>query len=104
MDEIAGKGKSMFMLTAMRTAVIIDDTISKKTRIDFSEKFENVTVDRINILQRKREIINSAASGTLNLDDENWDFITANQISEVYTFIINQLRKYVVSDVSCIPG
>ena len=51
MDEIAGKGKSMFMLTAIRTAVIIDDTISKKTRIDFSEKIENVAVDRINILQ-----------------------------------------------------
>lgn len=99
MDEISGKGKSMFMLTAIGTAVIIDETISKKTTIDLFEKFENVAVDRIKILQRKREIISKATEGTLQLDDEAWDFIISNQVSEVYEFILSQLRKAIESSV-----
>ena len=97
MDEISGKGKSMFMLTAIGTAVIIEGTTSKKSAIDLSEKLENIAVDRIKILQRKREIIGKANDGTLVLDDEIWDFITANQVHEVYDFILSQLRKFVNS-------
>jgi len=92
MDEISGKGKSMFMLTAVGTAVVIDEPISKKAVVDFNEKFENIDVDRINNLQRKREIIKKAISDSLTLEDEIWDFLTANQVSEVYDFILKKLR------------
>lgn len=93
MDEISGKGKSMFMLTAMGTAVIIDDTDRNKTLLCSEEKYENVSVDKIKILQKKREIIDNAKAGTLNLEDDVWDFITNNQVSEVYNFVILKLGK-----------
>ncbi|HSC54123.1 MAG TPA: YbjQ family protein [Phnomibacter sp.] len=94
LDEISGKGKSMFMLTAIGTAVIIDDSGSKSLAVDLNEKFENVGLDRIKTLQRKRKIIDKANAGTLILEDEVWDFITSNQVSEVYDFILKKLRHY----------
>ena len=92
LDEISGKGKSMFMLTAIGTAVIIDDSNRKKQEIGVHEKFENISIERIKNLQQKREIIEKAANSNLILDDEKWDFITSNQIFEVYDFILAQLK------------
>lgn len=92
MDEISGKGKSMFMLTAIGTAVVIDEPTTIKAVVDFNEKFENIDIDKINNLKQKREIIKKAVSDSLTLEDEIWDFITANQITEVYDFILKKLR------------
>lgn len=95
MDEISGKGKSMFMLTAIGTAVIVDGTITKRTPLGISQQLENIDIERLKSLQRKREIIEKATDGTLVLDDEVWDFITANEVHEVYEFVLGQLRKYI---------
>ncbi len=93
LDEISGKGKSMFMLTAMGTAVIIDDSNRNKTLINLEEKFENVSIDKIKVLQKKREIIENAKTGNLNLEDDVWDFITNNQVHEVYDYVVLKLEK-----------
>src|SRR5690606_33633612 len=48
MDEISGKGKSMFMLTAVGTAVILEKPIQDNVISSASEeKLENVGLDRI---------------------------------------------------------
>ena len=58
MDEISGKGKSMFMLTAIGTAVVLEKEVIEKSSLPSAkEKFENVGVDRINILRQKKDII-----------------------------------------------
>ena len=92
MDEISGKGKSMFMLTAVGTAVIIEEPINKRIAVEFNEKFENVGLDRISNLEKKRGIIKKANSDSLTLEDEIWDFLITNQVSEVYDFILKKLR------------
>lgn len=97
LDEISGKGKSMFMITAIGTAVIIDDTDKEKNSFDLNKKFENADIDKLKNLKRKREIITKAAENNLNLDDENWNFIISNQISEVYDFILSKLKAYLSS-------
>ncbi len=93
LDEISGKGKSMFMLTAIGTAVIVDDSNRKKRSTVTEEKFENVSIDKIKVLKRKREIIQKAQAESLNLEDEVWDFITNNQVHEVYDYIVSKLQK-----------
>src|SRR5204862_5385939 len=70
LDEISGKGKSMFMITALGTAVIIDDNFNKETSDNTSEKLEVIGVDKIRALREKREIINNAGENALELDDE----------------------------------
>lgn len=99
MDEISGKGKSMFMLTAIGTAIVLEkelteNTLSSKTE----EKFENVGVDRINTLRTKKATIEKANNDTLQLDDDVWSFITANQVYELFPFLLNKLMEAIERD------
>jgi uncharacterized protein YbjQ (UPF0145 family) len=92
MDEISGKGKSMFMLTAIGTAIILEKEVAEKASMPKADKkFENVGVDRINVLRNKKAIIEKANSGALALNDDIWSFITSNQVDEVFPFL---LKKY----------
>lgn len=99
MDEISGKGKSMFMLTAIGTAVILEKEVTEKTSLPkCDEKFENVGVDRINVLRNKKAIIEKANSGTLTLGDDTWSFITSNQVDEVFPFLLKKFSQAFLSD------
>lgn len=104
LDEISGKGKSMFMLTAIGTAIIIDDSFRKKVQINIEEKFDNVSLDKLKILQKKREIIEKANAGTLYLEDEEWDFIINNQVVEIYNYVILKFEKTISSQQESIDG
>src|SRR5690554_5355233 len=90
MDEISGKGKSMFMLTAIGTAVIIEKEEKSKLLSYTNEKFENVGVERINNLRQRKKIIEKAENKNLIYDDETWNFITSNQVYEIFPFILNR--------------
>ena len=97
MDEISGKGKSMFMLTAIGTAVVIEKDEKPKiaiTSITTNEKFENVGFERIKNLRLKNEIIKKANEGKLSMDDETWEFIISNQVDEVFHFVRNRIDNY----------
>ena len=91
MDEISGKGKSMFMLTAIGTAVIIEKDEKLNSLSNTNEKFENVGVERINNLRQRKNIIEKAEKRELYYDDETWSFITSNQVQEVFPAL---LRRY----------
>lgn len=91
MDEISGKGKSMFMLTAIGTAVIIEnDEKQSKSSINLDEKFENVGVERVNNLKIILTIIEKAENGSLELTDKIWDVVISNQVEDVFPYIINK--------------
>jgi uncharacterized protein YbjQ (UPF0145 family) len=98
MDEISGKGKSMFMLTAIGTAVILEKEVAEKALVlKSNKKFENVGVERINVLRNKKSIIEKANSGSLILNDDVWSFITANQIDEVFPFLLKKFWEEVAN-------
>jgi uncharacterized protein YbjQ (UPF0145 family) len=88
MDEISGKGKSMFMLTAIGTAVIIEKDENSNSLSNTNEKFENVGVERINNLRQRKDIIAKAEDNKLFFNDETWNFITSNQVYEIFPFIL----------------
>lgn len=90
LDEISGKGKSMFMLTAIGTAVIIEKDEKSISFSDTNEKFENVGVERINNLRQRKNIIERAENGELDYDDETWSFITLNQVQEIFPFLLKR--------------
>ncbi len=97
MDEISGKGKSMFMLTAIGTAVIIEKEEKQISLLNTNEKFTNVGVERINNLRQRKSIIEKAKKETLLYNDENWSFITMNQIDEIFPFIIKYYSSTIES-------
>jgi uncharacterized protein YbjQ (UPF0145 family) len=90
LDEISGKGKSMFMLTAIGTAVIIEKDEKLNSLSNTNEKFENVGVERINNLRQRKNIIERAENGELDYDDETWGFITSNQVQEIFPFLLKR--------------
>ena len=97
MDEISGKGKSMFMLTAVGTAVIIEKDEKLNSTSNTNEKFENVGVERINNLRQRKNIIENAKSETLVYEDETWSFITSNQVHEVFPYILKRFTNVIVN-------
>ena len=97
MDEISGKGKSMFMLTAIGTAVIIEKDEKVNLTLNTNEKFENVGVERINNLRQRRIILENAENKSLVYDDDTWSFITANQVFEIFKFILKRYTDVIVN-------
>jgi len=94
MDEISGNGKSMFMLTAIGTAVVIEKDEIPKSLLPTNEKFENVGVKKIDNLRQRRVILNKAKKETLAYDDETWNFITSNQVDEIFPYLIKSHQLY----------
>lgn len=92
MDEISGKGKSMFMLTALGTAVIIDKATENR-QIQTSEKFVNASAEKIKILKNKKTAIEKANRGELILNEEMWRFLTDNQVDEIFPFLIKKFKN-----------
>lgn len=90
MDEISGKGKSMFMLTAIGTAVIIEKDEKLNSLSNTNEKFENVGVEKIDNLRQRKIIIEKAEKQELYYDDETWSFITSNQVYEVFPTLLSR--------------
>lgn len=97
MDEISGKGKSMFMLTAIGTAVVIEKEEKQNSISKTSEKFENVGVERINNLRQRNRIIEKANNENLTYNDEIWSFITLNQVDEIFPLLIKYYSGIIVN-------
>ena len=90
-DEISGKGKSMFMITAIGTAVLAE--IDKKETKSVKRIDEKISIDEINELRKKKSIIKKAELGSIHLDNETWNFITSNQIEEILPYLLNLISK-----------
>jgi uncharacterized protein YbjQ (UPF0145 family) len=86
-DEISGKGKSMFMITAIGTAVFAEIELKN---VNSSKVFNNkISVEDINELRLKNKIIGSVKDGKLNFSDKTWSFVTNNQMSEILLPALN---------------
>ncbi|MDQ0107631.1 YbjQ family protein [Chitinophaga terrae (ex Kim and Jung 2007)] len=105
MDEISGKGKSMFMLTAVGTAILMekkageDITLEKKI-----EKFDYVDIEQVKALRTRNNYIQAAKSGTLKLDEEAWELITSHQIHEIFPYIIKKMTEVIEIDEKSIEA
>jgi hypothetical protein len=82
------------MLTAIGTAVVIEKEDKPNLSSSTNEKFENVGVERINNLRQRKNIIERANEGSLDYNEEIWNFITSNQVYEVFPLVI---RYYAVT-------
>ncbi|MBG7611655.1 YbjQ family protein [Polaribacter sp. BAL334] len=88
-DEISGKGKSMFMITAIGTAVIVES--DKKDEDIYQKINEHVSVDELNELRTKKSIIYKAENSNLELTAEIWSFITNNRMVEMLPFLMKKV-------------
>jgi uncharacterized protein YbjQ (UPF0145 family) len=94
LDEISGKGKSMFMITATGTAVIIEN-IDTTPKTQTTERLSIISFEKMEEFRKRKEIIQLAKEnkllkndgyGNLTFIDEMdniWEFITSNSVYEV---------------------
>jgi len=88
MDEISGKGKAMFMLTATGTAVIIEEPAKP---VKQSVSGVNLSNDGLELLKKKNNLIKEAREKKLVINSETWDFITDNQVYEVFSYVVDMI-------------
>ena len=93
-DEISGQGKSMFMITAIGTAVIIrkeekDSTVKSKG----SDQFDRVDNETVQRLRHTKDLKQKAENGSLQFNSQVWDFLIQNRITEFFPFVIGKVEK-----------
>lgn len=84
-DEISGKGKSMFMVSAFGTAVSVrlsDNKTSERNK-------EFVNYDDLEIEYIKKKLIDSVNKGSL-LNQDDWDFLMRHVVVEVASQLLQQ--------------
>lgn len=89
LDEISGKGKSMFMITATGTAVIIESLSKSLPKVTLQEKLDLISSEKMIELRKRKKIIQSAMDRKLELNDSNWEFITETIVSEISNEILD---------------
>ena len=92
-DEISGKGKSMFMITAIGTAVVSE--IERTNGTSHQTTTEKISVNEVNDLRNKNLIIKKAQNKSLVVDDKVWNFITVNQMSEILPYLLNETNDII---------
>lgn len=94
LDEISGKNKSMFMITAIGTAAIIEiPSKIKKT----SDNLDSISVDKMIDLRKRDRYIQFANELKLELDDATWDFLTINSVDEIAVNVLDILKANIGS-------
>src|SRR5450759_2017729 len=103
LDEISGKGKSMFMITATGTAVIIEN-LSKGRNVEFStEKLEALSIDKMTELRKREELIQQASDDQLELGDLTWEFLSQNRVIEISKHILAKIQsRYLNEQDTCL--
>lgn len=88
-DEISGKGKSMFMLSAVGTAVVIDTNKSTD-----NDKPEYVPSNILKIKITQIEILRDLTPN-ISLSETQWEFLFENPVNEIADVLIPQFQdKY----------
>lgn len=79
-DEISGKGKTMFMVSAIGTAVSIEFNEEKQ----MSGKIERINSDNLNIELETLSYKKKFKMDKVRLAKDDWEYITENSITELF--------------------
>ena len=95
LDEISGKGKSMFMITATGTAVIINYT--KTNSVNSTDKTKSTIIPKaeMSAFLKKKKITDQLTTNSLKINEELWEFITHNRYHEIAEDVIKlSVKEY----------
>jgi len=98
-DEISGQGKSMFMITAIGTAVLLetnhDNDNSKITKEEGS-----ISVNQIREAKEKKDFLKKIEKEEVELTEKAWEYILQNRLKEVLPFLFKKFTAYYDGDRS----
>lgn len=98
-EELSGKGKSMFMLTASGTACLVDYKNDEETSV--KNEHQIVSKENLDLEVTKQRILQDLISGegqTLDLSDKDWNFLWENPSKEIIEIIVKKYFIYMSED------
>lgn len=93
-DEISGGGKSMFMVTAMGTATIVNNIGNVK-----NEETYTMNGDQMEIELKKNEILQDFQNNEFSLEESDWHFLIDNRIIEAIPYLLKKLEEMAESSI-----
>ena len=96
-DEISGKGKSMFMITAVGTAFIVEKEKIQKSKEDTNIDSSKISSEKISNLKERKDLIEKTKARQLSLTDETWKFIIDNKIEEIFPELYNKFAEIILN-------
>lgn len=91
-DEISGKGKSMFMISTLGTAVVIKHLKTTTTSNTINNQL-TISHDRLEAEVNRRYIISKLKKADL-LSKDDWIYLFSNPIEEIAESLIIEYLKY----------
>lgn len=100
LDEISGKGKAMFMVTATGTAVIVE-LPSNEVKSEISpEKLEVISDEKMVELRERKRIIGLAKKENFELTEGIWEFIEKHSVFEISEEVLSFTAKIFNSELT----
>ncbi len=99
MDEISGKGKSMLMVTAVGTAVVLDGQALYSTNQQADSKPDFISSQRLRSMKAQKEIISKIELEAHQMDEESWSVVISNQILDAYPHLIKKYIKAISESI-----
>ncbi len=88
-DEVSAQGKSMIMVTAIGTAARAKFPKQSAASVQ-KARTGTVSIEKFNYLKKKKEYVTASEKGTLVVNDEFWEFVKTNRVSETASFLLNK--------------
>ena len=87
-DEISGKGKSMFMLSATGTACIVTEQQDKNIQ---KVNVSNVDAYDLEKEMMKMSIMDGLAKSYYTMDEEQWNYILENPSADIAKLLVDKM-------------
>ncbi|MBR4794495.1 MAG: YbjQ family protein [Bacteroidaceae bacterium] len=84
-DEISGKGKSMFMLSASGTACIVD---MNNNQVEITEQYQIVSHNSLMLELRKDKILENLQSQKFELSEDDWNYLFEYPSKDIIELLI----------------
>lgn len=98
-DEISGQGKSMFMITAIGTAVLLETNQDiRNNQVD--KEVGSISLIQIREAKEKKDFLKKIEKEEVELTDKAWEYIIQNRLKEVLPFLFGKFTAYYDGDRS----
>lgn len=96
-DEISGKAKQMFMVTATGTAVYLEP--DKKT-ISENRTSKYITAEELKLQLDKTVILENAKHHKLEFTEKTYDFLIQNKVGEILPIIFKEINRNIENNTT----
>ncbi|GAB3027792.1 hypothetical protein GCM10027051_35930 [Niabella terrae] len=97
-NEISGGGKSMFMITAIGTAVILEEQSNAVADEPAEINPSFISLENYETQKQKNINIELVKDRKNNMTKELWEYFTEKKISEVYPFLLDRYVEHLSAD------